>query len=179
MKSSHEFWVTDDPEEAVRKAKITLKKVGTLTKVVPQEHIEGELSYSGSHVTLNITWREETAQAAADGRQANAPGAQQTATAVPIASTSLGTTLIVEAVHSDKSGSAQRSAIERFEDAYMHFDRADYTPDRLGFLPVTILSIVAAVVILVLVLLFLPKIKKSLGVADPVATPTPEAVTTP
>lgn len=192
MKQIHEFWVTDDTEEAVRKTKITMKRVGDLTRVIPGEHIEGTVAFGVQPVKLSISWRTETQREAreaaeqrkageakpvpagataakSEGSEAKESAAEEaprskadTAVHSHYASVSggMGTTIVLQVDADDHAGSAQRSAIERFEDAYMHFDRPDYAPDRLGVLPITIIGIVVAFILLIVLILLYPRLNR-------------------
>jgi hypothetical protein len=192
VKQIHEFWVTDDTEEAVRKTKITMKRVGELTRVIPGEHIEGTVAFGVQPVRVHITWRTETRQEAleaADQRKTEGEkpvpvgvaaagdttgdGAVQEPRPAPVepkpnAANSryasvgggMGTSIVLEVDAQNHAGNAQRSAIERFEDAYMHFDRPDYAPDRLGVLPITIIGIVVAFVLLIVFILLYPRLNR-------------------
>lgn|GEM_PF-2774916 len=168
MKETFEFWVTDETEEAIRKAKVTLRKVGELTRVVPGEHIEGEVQFGVKPVRVSITWREETAREQAQNAVAPAAVGASPAivnslnTNVANFGGNMGTTLILELDAEDPTSSAHKSVRERFEDAYRHFDRPDYAPDRLGVLPLTILGIVAVIILLVGYILATPRLRAML-----------------
>ncbi|MDX1931220.1 MAG: hypothetical protein SFU56_01305 [Capsulimonadales bacterium] len=150
---THEFWVSDPVEEALRKMKLTLNRVGQLVAVVPGQYIEGTVRFGVQNVGIRVIWIEEEAATRMDeqlrGGRENIPRM-------------LGTRWIVEANAEDKSGQAQRSAMERLEDAYLHFDAPDYKPDRLGILPYTIIGIVVAVLLFCLWLLRNPAVQKKL-----------------
>lgn len=159
---THEFWVSDCSEDAVRKTKLTLKKLGDLTAVVPGQHVVGTVAFGVQHVSLKVSWRPEEVETKMDrlvSRHANS-GAK-----------TLGTLLVVEAAADGRGNTgndaALRNATERFEDAYMHFDRADYQPDRLGFLPITVVGI------LLLVVLFGVLLAKQTNLFKPVPVPSP------
>ncbi|GAB4457788.1 MAG: hypothetical protein OHK0029_18140 [Armatimonadaceae bacterium] len=148
VKHLQEVWVTDDAEEAVRKAKITLKRVGELTEVIPDVHIKGNIRFGVHAIPVTITWHSERLQSK-EQQAANISG-------------DMGTVLLLEAEAEDQSGASQRDVVERFEDAYRHFDRPDYAPDRLGVAPLTIIGIVVAVFLLIVFLLVNPKTRKML-----------------
>ena len=140
---AREFWVSDNVDDTVRKAKLTLKKLGELTAVVPGQYVVGTVACGLQHVSLKIAWRPEEVETKMD-RLVAAHGSS------PVKS--LGTLLVMEA-SIDNHGtagneSALQSALERFEEAYLHFDRADYKPDRLGLLPMTMIGILIVVSLL-------------------------------
>lgn len=174
---TREFWVSDPLEEALRKMKLTLNRVGQLNAVVPGQYIEGAVRFGVQNVSIRVMWIEEEAATKLDeqlrGGRANVPKM-------------MGTRWILEASSEDKTGQAQQSAMERLEDAYLHFDAPDYKPDRLGILPYTIIGIVVAVLLFALWLLRNPAVQKNLpnltnahikvektGTPDPNATPSP------
>jgi hypothetical protein len=162
--STHELWVSDNTEDAVRKTKLTLKKLGDLTAVVPNQHVVGTVASGVQHISLKVSWRPEEIETKMDRMiSGNAARAAKT----------LGTLLIVEASiegHGPTGNDASlRSATERFEDAYMHFDRADYQPDRVGFLPATIVGI------LVLIALLGVLLAKKTNLFKPTPVPSPSA----
>jgi hypothetical protein len=138
MSQIREFLVSDEPEEAVRKLKITLNRVGQTTRTSPGQYVEGTIAFGVKPVKVLISWRPEEAATKLDEV---VRGGAATAHLV-------GTMVMVEATAEDKSELAERSAIERLEDAYLHFDRPDYKADRIGLLPYTILGIMVAVILL-------------------------------
>lgn len=150
---TREFWVSDEPDQALRKMKLTLNRVGQLLAVIPGKHIDGTVRFGVQSVNVKITWVEEEATTQLDKaiRGGNAP-----VRGTP------GTRWILEATSDDKSGQAQRSAMERLEDAYLHFDAPDYTPDRLGVLPYTIIGILVAIILFSLWLFTKPAVQKRL-----------------
>jgi hypothetical protein len=163
IKETREFWVSDEPDEAVRKAKITLNKLGALKNVVPHESISGEVSFGVQHIPLKITWRPEEVQPGLDKAMGVSTAATKTATTKLV-----GTLLMLEAMVPDGgSKAASQSVIERFEDAYLHFDRPDYKPDRAGVLPLTIIGITIAVGLLLFLLWRTPAVKKLLPKPPP------------
>ncbi len=141
--TTREFWVSDSLEDAIRKTKLTLKKLGDLTAVVPGQHVVGTVAFGIQHVSLKIMWRPEEVETKVDRM---VTGHATTATKT------LGTLLVAEASMEGrgKSGNetALRNALERFEDAYMHHDRSDYQPDRSGILPFTIVGVVLVLILL-------------------------------
>lgn len=173
----HEFWVSDDEEDALRKAKITLKRLGELTKVAPGQYVEGAIKFGIYNAALRITWRTASEE--------------ETASLGKVQRAMQGTTLILEADCPAARDAATRdtaanSAIERFEEAYHHFDNPDFKPDRLGLLPMTVIGVVVFLVLVGYLLLrtpfmqhLLPKhaltIKASPAPdASPDASPSPE-----
>jgi hypothetical protein len=152
MSQVREFWVSDEPEEAVRKLKVTLNRVGQTTRVSPGQYVEGTIAFGVKPVKVLISWRAEDAVTKLDEV---ARGGAATARLV-------GTMLMVEATAEDHSEIAERSAIERLEDAYLHFDRPDYKADRLGLLPFTIIGIMVAVILLGVLLWRSPAVRKRL-----------------
>jgi hypothetical protein len=153
LAQTREFWVSDPLEEALRKMKLTLNRVGQLSAVVPGENIEGNIRFGVQHVSVKIMWVEEDAETRMDAML------HSTKTAVPQMK---GTRWLLEATSEDKSGQAQRSALERLEDAYLHFDSPDYAADRLGVLPYTIIGILVVVLLLCLWILRNPLVQKKL-----------------
>lgn len=164
--TTREFWVSDGVEDAVRKAKLTLKKLGNLTAVVPGQHVVGEVAFGVQHVVIKIAWRPEEIETKMDRM---VTGHATTATKT------LGTMLIMEATIEGRgttgNEAALRSAFERFEEAYLHFDRSDYQPDRLGVLPVTIIGVL---IVIALLGVLLAK-KTNLFKATPVPSPSASA----
>jgi hypothetical protein len=138
---THEFWVSEPVDEALRKVKITLKNLGDLKAVVPNQYVVGTAKFGVKDTTLKIAWRPEDqpdVEAAILGpKMATGP-----ARVVP------GTMLTLEVSAEEGGEAAIRSAIERFEDAYRHYDQPDFTPDRLGIMPITIIGIVVVLVLL-------------------------------
>ena len=161
--TTREFWVSDNVEDAVRKTKITLKKLGDLTAVVPGQHVVGNVAFGVRNVSLKIAWRPEMVEA---NVRIVSPGD-------PPPIRSFGTLLLIqgELVGHGMAGNdaALRNAFERFEDAYLHFDRADYQPDRLGLLPATVIGI------LVLLVLVAVLISRRTDLFKPGAMPSPAA----
>lgn len=151
MKVTRDIFVSDEPEEAIRKTKLTLKRVGELKAVVPGQHIDGVIQFGVSAVTVQVRWRAEELGPAPDK---GAGGVQ--------AMRMVGTTLTLEGESEDATGRAVENAVERFEDAYRHFDQPDYKPDRLGVMPLTIIGIVVAVVLLGVALWRVPAFRKRL-----------------
>lgn len=141
--ASREFWVSDAEEDAVRKAKLTLKKLGELTAVVPGQHVVGTVAFGVQNVTLKIAWRPEEVETKVDRM---VTGHRDTPTKT------LGTLLMMEGTVEGRgttgNDAALTSAFERFEEAYLHFDRSDYKPDRAGILPITLIGIFLAVALL-------------------------------
>ncbi|MBC8142508.1 MAG: hypothetical protein H7Y38_13840 [Armatimonadetes bacterium] len=142
QKTTREFWVSDNVEDAVRKTKLTLKKLGELTAVVPGQHVVGNVAFGVQQVALQIAWRPEEVETKTNLLDT----AQTKATAKNI-----GTLLLMEASVNGRgetgNDAAMHNAFERFEDAYLHFDRADYTPDRVGLLPVTVIGILVLMIL--------------------------------
>lgn len=167
QQATREFWVSDNMEDAVRKTKLTLKKLGDLTAVVPGQHVVGTVAFGVQHVSLKIAWRPEEVATKMDRMVGTGTNA------VPVKT--LGTMLVMEASIDTRTSSASdaaiRSAFERFEEAYLHFDRSDYKPDRIGLLPMTILGIF---VFLILVGVLLAK-KTTLFQATPIPSPSASA----
>lgn len=162
--STHEFWVSDNIENAVRKSKLTLKKLGDLTAVVPNQHVVGTVASGVQHVSLKVSWRPEEVETKMDRMiSSNTVHAAKT----------LGTLLVVEASIEGRGAAGNdaslRNAIERFEDAYMHFDRVDYQPDRVGFLPITIVGILVMIALLGVLL------AKKTNLFKPTPVPSPSA----
>lgn len=156
---THEFFVCDPVEDAVRKAKVTLKNLGELSAVVPNQYVVGHVAFGVKNTTLRISWRPEGMDCKADemvGRHhAHAPkGATEEAARTLAGRRMLGTVLTIEATSDEGGDAALRSALDRFEEAYLHFDRADFKPDRAGILPATI---VGAIVVLALLLVLVAK----------------------
>lgn len=141
QKTTREFWVSDPCEDAVRKTKLTLKKLGDLTAVVPGQHVVGSVAFGVQKVALQIAWRPEVVETKAHAMTVDLRSHTK----------NVGTLLVMEASLPEKIGSggdaAMRNAFERFEDAYLHFDRDDYTPDRMGLLPVTIVGVLLILVL--------------------------------
>ncbi|MBC7808227.1 MAG: hypothetical protein H7145_19010 [Akkermansiaceae bacterium] len=162
--STHEFWVSDDIEDAVRKTKLTLKKLGDLTAVVPGQHVVGTVAFGVQSVSLKVAWRPEEIETKMD-RMVSGHAVNKAKT--------LGTLLVVEASIEGRgttgNDASLRNATERFEDAYMHFDRADYQPDRLGFLPITVVGIILVVALLGVLL------AKKTDLFKPTPVPSPSA----
>ncbi len=160
--STHEFWVSDNTEDAVRKTKLTLKKLGDLTAVVPGQHVVGTVAFGVQSVSLKISWRPEEVETKMD-RMISGNAVNVTK--------SLGTLLVVEANVEGRGATGNdaslSNATERFEDAYMHFDRADYQPDRVGFLPITVVGILLVVALLGVLL------AKKTNLFKPVPVPSP------
>ena len=163
QKITREFWVSDNVEDAVRKTKLTLKKLGTLDAVVPGQHVVGSVAFGVQKIALQIAWRSEEVET-----KTNLLDTPQTKAAAK----NIGTLLIMEASLPERAGNggeaAMQNAFERFEDAYLHFDRVDYTPDRIGLLPVTIVGIL---LILVLAGVYLAR-KTDMLKPTPVASPS-------
>jgi hypothetical protein len=157
MSQIREFWVSDEPEEAVRKLKITLNRVGKTTRISPGQYVEGSIAFGVKPVKVLISWRPEEAVTKLDevARSGAAPARL------------VGTMLMVEATAEDHSEIAERSAIERLEDAYLHFDKPDYKPDRLGLLPITIIGIMVIVVLIGVLLWRNPAFQKGLPKLNP------------
>jgi hypothetical protein len=157
MSQIREFMVSDDLDEAVRKLKIILNRVGQTTRISPGQYVEGTIAFGVKPVKVLISWRPEEAVTKLDevarGRAANAH--------------LVGTMIVVEATAEDKSEVAERSAIERFEDAYLHFDRPDYKADRIGLLPFTIVGIMVIVVLLGILLWRIPAVRNHLPAVNP------------
>jgi len=156
----HEFWVSDDAEDAVRKTKIVLRRLGELTKVEPGLYVEGAIKFGMYNAALRITWRSE-AEAAL---MAKAPGAGATSVAP---GAMLGTVLVLEADCLGARDAATRetaakSSIERFEEAYHHFDDPDFKPDRLGLLPMTVIGVIVCLVLIGYAILHTPFMQKML-----------------
>jgi hypothetical protein len=111
--------------------------------VVPGQHVVGNVAFGVQTVSLKVSWRPEEIETKMDRMLSGH--------AVSAAKT-LGTLLVVEAAVEGRGATgndaALRNVSERFEDAYMHFDRADYQPDRVGFLPVTIVGILILIALL-------------------------------
>jgi len=156
VRETREFWVSDEPEEAVRKAKITLNKLGELQSVSPGVSIGGAVAFGIQHVDIRIQWRPEAVETKLD----QAVGTAATHRAAP--RQVLGTMLLVEARLEDRGNAkaAMQSVLERFEDAYHHFDRPDYQPDRSGGLPLAILGISLAVGLLLFLLWQTPAVRR-------------------
>jgi hypothetical protein len=152
MSQLREFWVSDEPEEAVRKLKVTLNRVGQTTRVSPGQYVEGTIAFGVKPVKVLISWREEDAVTKLD----------EVARSRAATARLVGTMLMVEATAEDHSEIAERSAIERLEDAYLHFDRPDYKADRIGLLPFTIIGIMVIVVLLGILLWRSPTVRKHL-----------------
>ena len=170
MKTVHEFFVSDEPDEAIRKIKITLNRVGELTRVEAGQLIRGKIAFGVRPVSLEITFKSEDATTKMDqamgGRAATIP--------------QIGTHIFIEATADDNTRAAQKNAVERFEDAYRHFDRTDYKADRLGIMPITILGILIAVILLGVLLWRIPSFRRNLPQIIPAALkdqvkPTTEA----
>jgi hypothetical protein len=161
-KRTHEFWVSDPVDEAVRRAKITLKNLGALKAVVPNQHVVGTVAFGVQEpAVVRISWRPENEpelDPALYGGKVSAPRR-----ALP------GTMLTLEVSHEEGGEAAVRSAIERFEEAYRHFDQPDYTPDRLGILPVTIIGFIVVLLLLAFLL------ARRTNVFKPEPTPKPSA----
>jgi len=149
--------MSNEPEEAVRKLKITLNRVGHTTRTSPAQYIEGTIAFGVKPVKVLISWRPEQAATKLDEL---VRGGAATARLV-------GTMVMVEATAEDKSELAERSAIERLEDAYLHFDRPDYKADRIGLLPYTILGIMVAVILLGVLLWRTPAFRNHLPSLTP------------
>ncbi len=168
--AASEFWVSEGAEDAVRKTKLTLKKLGELTAVVPGQHVVGTVAFGIQNVTLKIAWRPEEIETKVD-RMVTGHATTETKT--------LGTLLCVEATIEGRGATgndaALRNAMERFEDAYMHYDRTDYQPDRLGFLPITIIGVVIALILLGVLLAK----KTTLFQATPSSSPSASADASP
>lgn len=162
--STHEFWVSDNIEDAVRKTKLTLKKLGDLTAVVPNQHVVGTVAFGVQNVSLKISWRPEEVETKMDRMiSGHAVSAAKT----------VGTVLVVEASIEGRgttgNDTSLKNATERFEDAYMHFDRADYQPDRVGFLPITVVGILLMIALLGVLL------AKKTNLFKPTPVPSPSA----
>jgi len=140
---TREFLVSDPVEDAVRKAKITLKNLGELSAVVPGQYVVGHVACGIQHTTLRVCWHAEGISCKLDGSLVHHHAPVAT---VPTALQ--GTMLLLEASSEEGGEPALRSAMERFEGAYLHFDRPDYKPDRAGVLPATIIAVVVAVLLL-------------------------------
>jgi hypothetical protein len=157
MKTVHDFFVSDEPDEAVRKIKVTLNKVGELNRVEPLQFIEGKIAFGVLPVQLHITWAVEDATTRLDKEIRGG------AAVLP----AIGTRIIVTATADDNTQAAQQNAIERFEDAYRHFDRDDYRPDRMGLMPITIIGILVTLILLAILLWRIPSFRKSLPQITP------------
>jgi hypothetical protein len=133
VRETREFWVSDEPEEAIRKAKITLNKLGELQSVSPGISIGGIVSFGMQHVDVKIMWRPEEVETKLDQAIGSATHNHAPRKVV-------GTMLMMEAGIEDSNSAkaATLSALERFEDAYLHFDRPDFQPDRLGILRISL-----------------------------------------
>ncbi len=140
--TKREFWVSDNVEDAVRKTKLTLKKLGKLDAVVPGQHVVGTVAFGVQSVAVQIAWRPEEVET-----KTNLLDTAQTKAAAK----NIGTLLVMEASLPEKAvrggEAAMQNAFERFEDAYLHFDRDDYTPDRIGLLPITVIGILVLMVL--------------------------------
>jgi hypothetical protein len=145
-----EFWVSDEPDEAVRKTKITLKRLGELTGIVPGSRVEGAVKFGIYRVNLGVTWRAESESAAA-GKVADVPTAAGSPAAPPRGRSTLGgalgTTMQLEAScpgarDAPTRESASKSAMERFEEAYYHFDDPNFKPDKLGLVPMVVIGVI-------------------------------------
>ena len=184
----HEFWVSDDQDDAVRKAKITLKRVGELTDVVPGSHVKGTIKFGLYSAELRISWRPESESPM--GGQSPVVAASTAGARRALMNASTGTTLILEAEgpHSRDAGTrdtAAKSALERFEEAYHHFDDVDYKPDRLGLLPMTIFGVIIFAVLVGYALMrtpfvqhLLPKHAITISATNATPEPSPSASTT-
>ncbi|MBC8103480.1 MAG: hypothetical protein H7Z41_12955 [Cytophagales bacterium] len=161
---AHELWVSDELPDAVRKVKITLKNLGELTEVVPGEAAVGVAKFGIYRTTLRIRWRSENVSLSG-GKMPDETGAvSQTAAG---ASTFLGTVLLVTAEcpaapDAATRSTAEKSAIERFEEAYQHFDTPGYQPDRLGLLPMTVIGVIVFLVLVGYVVLRTPFMQRLL-----------------
>lgn len=155
-RARHEFWVSDSAEDAVRKTKIVLKRLGELTEIVPGERVSGAVRFGINEATLRITWRAEAETA---GKLPGAsPAVAGDAAARATLDALMGTALILEADcpaarDAGTRTTAAKSAIERFQEAYLHFDDPDFKPDRLGLPPLALAGIVVFVVLVGYVLL--------------------------
>ena len=159
VQTVHDFFVSDEPDEAIRKIKVTLNRVGELTRVEAGQLVEGKIAFGVRPVTLRITFTPEDAKTKLDEAMRGGVATMH----------QVGTRIYVEASAEDNTKMAQKNAIERFEDAYMHFDRADYTPDRLGIMPITILGILIAVILLGVLLWRIPAFRRNLPQIIPAA----------
>ena len=164
--TTREFWVSDNVEDAVRKTKLTLKNLGELTAVVPGQHVVGTVAFGVQHVTLKIAWRPEEVETKVD---------RMVSGHAMTPARSIGTLLLIEASIEGRgttgNDAALKNAAERFEDAYLHFDRTDYKPDRMGLLPVTVIGIL---VLLVLVGVLISR-RTNLFKATPMPSPSASA----
>jgi hypothetical protein len=159
VKQTHEFWVADTQDDAIRKVRATLARVGDLKEVVPGKHLTGTVMALGSRlVNVRVSWRADadpTAVGKATEGQADGPWE------VPKPTISApGTTLILTLQTDDESGRAAKNVVERFEDAYRHFHNPDHKPDRVGMLPITIIGIVLVLVLLLVFFLRSPLYQK-------------------
>jgi len=150
---THEFFVCDPVEDAVRKAKITLKNLGELSAVVPNQYIVGHVAFGVRRTTLRISWRPEAMGCKADetvGAHAHhSPKGADAATALVLSERRmLGTTLLIEALGDEGGEPALRSALDRFEEAYLHFERPGFRPDRAGITPTMMATAVAMLALL-------------------------------
>jgi len=160
--ATREFWVSDGVDDAVRKAKLTLKKLGDLTAVVPGQHMVGSVRFGVQHVTLKIAWRSEEVETKLDKMVSEGVAIKPTK--------ALGTMLVMEGSVEGGNDLALRSAFERFEEAYLHFDRTDFQPDRWGVLPITMIGIVVMIILLGVLLGFKTNVFKATPVPSPSAS---------
>jgi hypothetical protein len=143
MRQTHDFLVSDPKEEAIRKARTALQRVGELTEVVPGKHLSGTIIALGSKVVkVRISWREEV-----DALPPLTPSGGAATLEKSNLSLAHGTTLILETDIEDGFEAAEKNAVERFEDAYRNHHNPDYAADRVGFRPVTIIALVIAFVL--------------------------------
>jgi hypothetical protein len=159
VKQTHEFWVSDTPDEAIRKVRATLQRVGDLKSVVPGQYLTGTILALGSRtVNVRVSWKPEAdptmspkLNAADNAGPWQGPAPQVVAP---------GTSIVMETDSDDESGRAGKNAFERFEDAYRHFHNPDYKPDRVGMLPVTIIGLVVVAALMLVFFLRSPLYQK-------------------
>jgi hypothetical protein len=160
MKQTYEFWVADTPEDAIRKVRATLQRVGDLTAVVPGQYFTGTIMALGSRlVNVRVSWRAE-ADPTLSPKLAVKEEAGPWQPPVPSVAPP-GTSIVIEGeAEDDDSGRAAKNAFERFEDAYRHFHNPDYKPDRVGMLPYTIIGLVVIAVLMLVFFLRSPLYQK-------------------
>lgn len=164
MKQTHEFWVSDTPDEAIRKVRATLQRVGDLKAVVPGQYLTGTILALGSRtVTVRVSWKPEADPTLSPKlNTAEDAGPWQAGTPQTLAPQTLapGTSIVIETDSDDESGRAGKNAFERFEDAYRHFHNPDYKPDRVGMMPITIIGLVVVAVLMLVFFLRSPLYQK-------------------
>ena len=159
MKEVREIWVSDEPQEAIGKIRRTLAGLGELTLVEPGVALNGVVAFGVQSATLRVTWRAEDADGGekVPGRYKEGGTGVTTRPTVKLP----GTILTVEA-DTEFSAAAASSAVERFEEAYLHYGNPDYRPDRLGVLPLTIIGVFIVIALLGVFLWRIPAVRRHL-----------------